>query len=266
MKKNVISKMSLRLNGIAFPALLAGVLAIASSSANAAVDRVGNPLTLSGTNFSIFARQDIAPSSPLGTSAPDVNRNFEFPDSIGVTYSVGTKLTDFGIGLYEGTAKATESTGLEVLYNQPVLASSATATVEDFDITSGDRFFNPGKVEPGIALLGPGNTILATASPADIFPNLVSVASGGKNTDVWNINFSGLLNTLHLANTTPIDGFLLFADQTAGEKPSSDPYLLVSVGNAAAVPEASNYLLVIVVGISTVLFHSRRRLLKTKAA
>jgi hypothetical protein len=262
--------MSLRLNGIVFPALLAGVLAVASSSANAAVDRVGNPLTLSGANFSIFAFQDIDSSSPLGTIVPGktmVNRNFEFPNSIGVTYSLNNKQTDFGIGLYQGTAKATESTGLEVLYNQPVFAGSATATVEDFDIKSGDKFFKPEKVEPSITFLGPGNSPITggTASPAQIFANLVPVASKGEP-DVWTINFPGLLNTLHLTDTTPINGFLLFADTTAGEKPSSDPYLLVAVGNAAPVPESSTYLLVIVVGISAVLFHSRRRLLKTKAA
>lgn len=263
MRKRVIYKMSLRLNGIVFPALLAGVLAIASSNASAAVDRVGNPANPPiFTGGDIFARQGINPSSPLGTAVgAQVNRNFEYQNSIGVTYSVGNKLTDFGIGLYQDASKATQSTGLEVLYHQPVIASSATATVEDFDINSGDKSFNKDKVEPGIALLAPNVTILATASPAQIFPNLVAVPNQkGGMPDVWNINFPGLLNTLHLTNS-PINGFLLFADTTGGEKPGSDPYLLVSAGNGVPVPEASTYVLVIVVGISAVLFHSRRRLL-----
>jgi hypothetical protein len=221
-----------------------------------AVDRVGNPLILPGANFSIFALQDIN-SNPLGVPAFSVNRNFEFPDSIGVTYSLGGKLTDFGIGLYEGAGKATESTGLEILFNVPILASTATATVEDFDIEAGkDTFFKDKKVSPSLALLGPGNTILDTALPADIFPNLVPVA-GQK--DVWNINFPGLLTTLGLAANTTINGFVLFADQTAGEQPSSDPYLLVSVGNA--VPEPSTIALIIATAGLGAAYRGRRRFL-----
>jgi hypothetical protein len=221
-----------------------------------AVDRVGNPLILPGANFSIFALQDIN-SNPLGVPAFSVNRNFEFPDSIGVTYSLGGKLTDFGIGLYEGAGKATESTGLEILFNTPVLASTATARVEDFDIEAGkDTFFKDKKVSPSIALLGPGNIILDIALPADVFPNLVPVA-GQK--DVWDINFAGLLNTLNLADT-PINGFVLFADQTAGEHPSSDPYLLVSVGNGV-IPEPSTIALIIATAGLGAAYRGRRRFL-----
>jgi hypothetical protein len=242
------------------PSFTAGVfmaLLLFTGPSLQAVDRVGNPLILPGANFSIFALQDIN-SNPLGIPAFSVNRNFEFPDSIGVTYSLGGKLTDFGIGLYEGAGKATQSTGLEILFNTPVLASTATARVEDFDIEAGkDTFFKDKKVSPSLALLGPGNTILGTALPADIFPNLVPVA-GLK--DVWDINFAGLLNTLHLADL-PINGFVLFADQTAGEHPSSDPYLLISVGNGI-VPEPSTYVLVCVGAILA--FFVRMRL-KRKA-
>ena len=227
---------------------------------HAAVVRItpaGTPLNLPGATFSIFALQDID-GSPLGVPAI-VNRNFEFPDSIGVTYSIGGKLTDFGIGLYEDAAKQVQSTGLEVLFNTPIFASSATARVEDFDIEAGkDTFFKDKKVSPSIALLGPGNAILSTALPAAIFPNLVPVA-GLK--DVWDINFAGLLSTLNLADT-PINGFVLFADQTGGEQPSSDPYLLVSVGSGIVVPEPTTIALIIGTAGVGAAYRARRRFLR----
>jgi len=250
---------------IVLPAVLAGVFILASSSANAGVDRLGTPFTPAGANFSIVALQGIDGNPIGGTGSPQVNLNFEFPAVLGATIDQGGgKLKDFGIGLYADSAKKTQSTGLEILYNQPIFASSATARVLDFDIQAGkDTLFKDKKVSPSIALLGPGNTILATALPADIFPNLVPV-SGAAKEDTWDINFAGLLNTLHLADT-PINGFILFADQTGKEQPSSDPYLLVSVGNGTVVPEPSTYLLVTVAGALALLFHSQRRLLKRKA-
>jgi hypothetical protein len=246
-----------------FPALFIAMLFLLPCGLQAAVERVGNPASPRlGATFDIFALQGL---NDLGVDslAFAVNRNFEFDNSIGVTIDLGGgKLKDFGIGLYQDAAKVTNSTGLEVIYDQPILASSATATVEDFDISSKDTFFKVGKVEPRIALLGPGNIIIDIATPADIFANLVATAAGpgGAKGDTWNINFAGLLNTLHLADT-PINGFILFADQAAGEVANSDPYLLVSVG-PGIVPEPSTYVLVCVG--ATLAFFVRMRL-KRKA-
>jgi hypothetical protein len=243
------------------PALLAGLFFSVSSIANAGVTRHGSPFIPSGANFSITALQGINGSPLGGTGSPEVNTDFEFTPSIGVTIDQGGgKKKDFGIGLYEDSAHNIQSTGLEVLFNQPILASTATATVEDFDIQAGkDTFFKTNKVEPRLLLLGPGNSILGSATPADIFPNLVPVSGPAKD-DTWNINFAGLINTLHLADT-PINGFVLFADTAAGERPSSDPYLLIAVGGPA-VPEPSTGLLLIVSGALATLFHSRRPFLK----
>jgi hypothetical protein len=248
-----------------FPAVFIAMLFLVPCPLQAGVVRLGNPFIPAGaTNFSIFALQGIDAGTPLGDTgvSPQVNLNFEFPAVLGVTIDQGGgKLKDFGIGLYEGTAKQTQSTGLEILFNQPIFADSATATVLDFDIQAGkDTFFKPEKVEPSIAFLGPGNTILGTALPIDIFPNLVPTLGGAKG-DTWIINFPGLLNTIGLAGNTPINGFILFADQTGGERPSSDPYLLVSVGNGV-VPEAPTYVLVCVG--ATLAFFVRMRL-KRKA-
>jgi hypothetical protein len=230
---------------------------------------VGNPFTPAGaTNFDILALQGIDASTPTGKSgfSPQVNRDFEFPESIGVSHDQGNgHLKDFGVGLYSDAAKQIQSTGLEIRYNQAVLASSVTITVEDFDIKVGDAFFKTNKVEPSILLLGPGNSILATATPTDIFPNLVPNTSNPKaKSDVWDVSFSGLLHTLGLPDAA-INGFILYADTTAGERPNSDPYLLVSAGNPTVVPEPSTYLLVTVAGALALLFHTQRRLLKRKA-
>ena len=112
-----------------FPAVFLAMLFLLPCGLQAAVERVGNPAAPRiGANFDIFALQGL---NDLGVDGPAfaVNRNFEFENSIGVTIDLGGgKLKDFGIGLYEDSAKQTQSTGLEILFNQPILASSATAT------------------------------------------------------------------------------------------------------------------------------------------
>ena len=142
-------------------AALAVALAFASQNAHATFLR-GQPFTPTGANFSMPAAQGIDASHPTGNTAfhPQVNGDFEFKDSIGVSYDDGTgHLKDFGIGLYQDSAHNTQSTGLMINYNQLVLASSVTITIEDFDINTGDTFFKTGKVEPSITLFGPGGSV-----------------------------------------------------------------------------------------------------------
>lgn len=247
----------------------AGGLLAQTVEINSKVMPQGNPYVPTGANFQIVALQGIDSSHAFGDSnfSPSVNVNFEFDPSIGVSFDQGnSKLKDFGLGLYQDKQHNTFSTGLDVQYNQPVLASSVTITVMDFDLKANDPFFKNEKVQPSIILLGPGNTIYGTASPADIFPNLVAVppSGNGKDADIWTLNFAALLNTLHLADA-PITGFILSADSSHGEKTNSDPYLLLSVGNGTQVPEPSTYMLVIVACAFSGLFHGGRAYLKNRA-
>jgi hypothetical protein len=244
------------------PALLIATLFLLPCGLQAAVVRVGNPADPRlGATFDIFALQGLNDSG-VDSLAFAVNRNFEFDNSIGVTIDLGGgKLKDFGIGLYQDAAKATHSTGLEVIYDNPIFAESATATVEDFDISSKDSFFKSTKVEPRIAFLL-GNSIIDIATPADIFPNLVATAAGpgGAKDDTWNINFAGLAGKLGLTGQ-PISGFILFADQAAGEVANSDPYLLVSVGPGTQVPEPATIALIIGTAGVGAAYRARRRFL-----
>jgi hypothetical protein len=224
-----------------FGIVMIALIALFGSSANAVL-LVGNPFTPAGANFQIIGLQGINSSNPLGATGfePQVNNNFEFTPSIGVSYDQGGgKLKDFGLGLYSDSSKQTVSTGLQIQYNSMVNASSVSIVVEDFDIDSGkSAFFKTGKVEPGIILLGANNSIVATFSPTDVFGSM-KAKNGAK--DIWDINFSDLLTALNKPDV-PISGFVLFADANNGEKANSDPYLLVSVGNGiVVVPEATNY-------------------------
>ena len=223
--------------------LVAAALAGAGSTANAVV-LLGNPYTPTGADYQITALQGIDASHPMGQSGfnPQVNHDFEFDGSTGVSYDTGGgTLKDFGLGLYNGANNAVQSTGLRIDYNSLVTASSVVVTIEDFDIKAGhDTFFNSGKVEPTLLLLGANNSIFAQANPTDIFSALSPVSGGGK-ADVWDLNFQQLLSNLNIADGA-ISGFILGADMAHGEKPNSDPYLLVSVGSGIPViPEASTY-------------------------
>jgi hypothetical protein len=205
----------------------------------------GQPFTPTGANFTMTAVQGINAGNPNGTTTgPQVNGDFEFQNSIGVSYNDGSgHLKDFGLGLYQDQNHATQSTGMLINYNQLVQASSVTITIEDFDIQAGhDTFFKTGKVEPSITLFGPGGSVFATLNPTAIFNNMtVNTTTGNNNTDVWDLNFGKVLASMHLADG-PISGFLLYADALNGEQNNSDPYLLVSVGNGIPqVPEPANY-------------------------
>lgn len=227
-------------------------LAIASQNANATFLR-GQPYTPAGANFSMSAVQGIDPSHQTGTSGfhPQVNGDFEFKNSIGVSWDDGTgKLKDFGLGLYQDNAHNTFSTGLNITYNTLVQASSITITVEDFDIQAGhDTAFKPNKVEPGILIFGPGGSIFANLTPAQIFPYLkLNNNAGGAKDDTWDINFGDVLSGLKIADG-PVSGFLLYADMLNGEQASSDPYLLVAIGNGTPVPEPGTWMAIIAVAL-----------------
>ena len=226
----------------------AAVLAIGVSSSQAAVILLGNTYAPAGANYTITALSGINAANPFGTggAAAQVNQNFEFPGDIGVSYPNGAALTNFGLGLYQpgGAGGATFSTGLNIQYKAPggVAASSASVRLEDFDIRAdaagNPAAFNPNKVEPSFLILGPGNAIIASATPADLRPNMHLVAG---TTDQWDVDIGGLMTTLGKPANTNISGVVLYADTTNGERANSDPYLLVSVANPG-VPEPSSFL------------------------
>lgn len=245
-------------------ALILG-LAIAGQNARATFLR-GQPYTPTGANFTMTAVQGIDASHPNGVSSfkPQVNGDFEFKNSIGVSYDDGTgKLKDFGLGLYQTASKTTASTGMMITYNELVKASSITITIEDFDINTGDSFFKTGKVEPSITLFGPGGSVFANLTPTDVFKNMTPNTTTGVKSDVWDLNFGKVLASMNLADG-PISGFLLYADALNGEKNDSDPYLLVAVGNGIPqVPEPANYLAgiaaILMLGVSHMTVLRRRK-------
>src|SRR5690348_12166852 len=170
----------------------------------------GQPYTPPGADFTMTAVQGIDAAHPNGNSSfnPQINGDFEFKDSIGVTYDQGGGHTkDFGLGLYQDAAHNTVSTGIRVNYNELVSASSITITIEDFDIQAGhDTFFKTGKVEPSITLFGPGGTVFANLTPTAIFNNMTVNTTPGNPTDVWDLNFGKVLASMHIADG-PISGF-----------------------------------------------------------
>jgi hypothetical protein len=217
---------------------------------------VGNPFTPAGADYQIFARQGIDAAHPTGNTSfspgPQVNTGAENLDALafGVSYQPvanNSNLTDFGIGLYTDAGNAVHSTGLNIQYNQLVLASSVTVRLVDFDIDNKDSFFKPTKVEPSLLLFGPGGALYASATPTDIFNSMTFVSKDSDGT--WDLNFGALLQTKNLPDG-PISGFLLYADAANGEDTSSDPYFLQSIGNGVVVPEAGNF----VAGLAAIAF------------
>ncbi len=225
--------------------ILASVLALGSvSTLSAGVILQGPSYSPAGSNFTIVALQGIDSTDTLGQAGftPQVNNNFEFTPSIGVSYEQGGKLTDFGLGLYQDASKVTQSTGVRINYNAPVDPFSLSVTVQDFDIKGNATGYNFQKVAPTLTLIGTNNQVVATFGQADIFPAMVQRTDKGKDTDIWDISFATLLQKAHL-NPTEISSFVLAADMTNGEKANSDPYLLLAVGNGIPmVPEASNFI------------------------
>ena len=256
MKKRIIQPLGLM--------LCAATLFMAGTTASASVILQGNPYVPTGADFRLFGLQGIDASNPLGQSGfqTQVNTNFEFTPSIGVSYDTGGgHLTDFGLGLYLNAQNQLQSTGLLTSYNTLVQASSINITVMDFDITGAAAFNFSKKVAPTITLLGANNSIVAIFNPAAIRPVMVEQTAGGAK-DIWNINFATLLSQSHIADSQ-ITGFLLSADMSNGEG-HSDPYLLLSVGNGIPVPEPSNYAVGIAALAFAGMFHLRQLRLRQK--
>ena len=216
----------------------AAVLIVLSASASAQTQRVGASYSPTGSDYTVTALQGIDSSNPNGQSAI-VNLDFEMKPSIGVTYDQGGgKLKDFGIGLYSsGHNGPVESTGLAVTYDTLVTASSATLTVEDFDIHSLTSGFKPGKVEPLISVYGAGGALIGTATPQQVLASMT--ANGKPGDDVWDINMATLLSNMH-SSATSISKVVLFADAANGEKTSSDPFLLRAISKGQPVPEPAS--------------------------
>jgi len=236
MKMNLVTKQAL------LPALVAGVLALASVNANATV-QLTNPYTPTGADFTITAFQGVNSTNGSGgtSSGAVVNNDFEFKGSLGVSYSptAGGKFTDFGLGIYSNGG-STVSTGLNISLHQTSTASSVSVTMADFDISTGDAFFKTGKVESSILVFGPGNTLLFSANPTAVFNAMVPSPKGN---DFWDLNFGKLLSNAGISSSTGISGFLLYADSANGEKIGSDPYFITSInGGMTVVPEPSTYI------------------------
>lgn len=253
-------KLQMKLKLLSFASLAAAAAFATANSAHAAI--IDLPSLSAGPNLTITAVQGIDASNPFGQSsfAPQVNQNFEINGSTGVGYqnSKGS-ITNFGLGLYSGSGGAIESTGLKGTFKAPVIASSVTITVEDFDINSLGKGFNTGKVEPNISLFAANGSLIGTATPSQVLANMVATTGPDKG-DTWNVNLGGLLKSMGKSDTT-IGSYLLSADATNGEKGNSDPYLLVSAGaGIPSVPETSTILpLLGVIGIVIVAPKLRRK-------
>jgi hypothetical protein len=232
-------------------------VAFATTATVSAQTRQGNPYVPPGANYTITAVQGVDDAHPLGQSGAQVNTDFEFKPSIGVTYDQGNgRLKDFGIGLYEGPGKQAESTGLRIDYNTAVDPNTATVTVMDFDIKSLGAGFKTKKVEPAMVLLGDGMNVLTTATPTDVLNVMTPVAG---QDDTWTVNLGALLAEKHV-NATSIKGVQLHADAKNGESTKSDPYLLKSANNPMQTPEPGTLL---VLGAGALF--ARRRMKKAKA-
>ena len=195
-----------------------------------------------------------------------MDENFEFSPSIGVTYDMGGKLTDFGLGLYTDAQGHAESTGLMVNFDNAVDVANAIVTVEDFDVKLSDGGFNlKQKVAPLLTLIGADHSVMHTFTPGDIWNAMTEkLDSHGKETDIWDISIAKLLANAHI-DTTSIGGFVLAADMANGETTKSDPFLLLSVSNPGItqLPEASNYIAglaaVLIAGVAQVRSLRRRK-------
>jgi len=231
----------------------------------------GSGFSPSGSDFTLFGVQGLAPdANPAGTPNPNavVNIQFEGVNTFGVSYTGSdpknpSKLTDFGIGLYQsgsGKTATTAATGLEVAYNQ--LVTGVNLTIGDFDLKGTEHDFLTGKVAPSVTVFGAGGISLGTANPGQVFSNMTFLGNFN-GVDEWNLNVGGLLTSLGDPSNTGVSGVLLSASakNIAGqtEKSPSDPYVLIAAGNGIPqVPEPSSALLILGT-LGTAVVASRRR-------
>jgi len=228
-------------------------IALASIAGVSAQTRLGNPYRPAGANYNITAYQGIDDAHPGGTtSGAQVNRDFEFTPSIGVTYTNSKgKMTDFGLGLYQASKKGSlQSTGLMITYDAIVKANTANVTVMDFDLKGNATGFNPKKVEPVIDIYGAGGTLLTSAGPSEVF----SVMHLEGQADTWSINMGSLLAAKGVS-ASGISAVRLSADWKHGEG-KSDPYLLKSASNPTVVPEPAT---LSVIGIGALFLRRRKK-------
>ncbi|MCB1278539.1 PEP-CTERM sorting domain-containing protein [Prosthecobacter sp.] len=245
------------------------LLLISLSSGVAAITELPQPYVPAGQNYSITALQDLTPVTLTGGTSvgANPNLNFEFQGGIGVRYlSPAGKLTDFGIGLYDGsTAKGFQatSTGLNISFDQLVSSNGLSATLGDFDVTSLSSGFNTGKVSPTISIYGAGGSLLGDFSASDILAgNAMSLISGhdpAYKVDTWLLSLDALVGS-----NAQISGFTLAADVDNGAgcqmDGTSDPYFLISVNNACPVPEPGSAFLVFTAALGALIITRRRNL------
>jgi hypothetical protein len=149
-----------------------------------------------------------------------------------------------------------------VQFGAAVSTSTTTITMEDFDIIDGgghsgpkgpaappgpvappgptapggsSEGFLPNKVEPGLLILGSGNSVLANATPDEILAAMVQTSTSNDGT--YSLNVGTLLSDMHI-NDSSMSGYVLFADDTNGETVPSDPFEMKSVSApVGATPE-----------------------------
>ena len=192
------------------------------------------------------------------------NLNNAFPGGIGV-YSPDTR--DFGIGLYS-SGNTTQSTGLFIQFDKPVLSSGLGVTLGGFGLNSLSGGFDPGRVAPMISIYGVTGSLLGNFDASAILAgNAMSLLTSGNpldpsydsvfKVDTWKLNLDALVGP-----TAQIKSFALAADTRNGlgvnTTTSSNPYYLISVNSCAPVPEPGSGFLILTFAVGAIIIRRRR--------
>ncbi len=237
---------------------------------SASTIELNQPYAPAGQNYTITALQNLTPLTLDGgtTVGANPNVNLEFQGGFGVRYTnASNKLVNFGIGLYDSSNAPgiqSASTGLNIEFNQLFSSHGLFATLGDFDITSLNFGFNPGKVAPTISIYGAGGSLLGNFGAADILADhaltLLSSNDPIYKVDTWKLSLDALVGPSAL-----VSGFTLGADTHNGISNSdpmngkSDPYFLISVGgDCAMVPEPGSAFLILSAGLGALIITRRR--------